>query len=64
MDYILPGSSHYGIFLGKWFAISFSRESSQPRAWTQLSCTVGRFFTDWATREANSNMSSSLADVT
>ena len=35
------------------FAISFSRESSQPRNWTQVSCSAGRFFTDWAMREAN-----------
>ena len=29
---------------------SFSRGSSQPRDWTQVSCIVGRFFTVWATR--------------
>ena len=33
-------------------AISFSRGSSQPRDQTQVSCTAGRSFTDWATREA------------
>ena len=27
-------------------------ESSQPRDWTWVFCTAGRFFTDWATREA------------
>ena len=26
--------------------------SSQPRDWTQVSCTAGRFFTSWTTREA------------
>ena len=26
-------------------------ESSQPRDWTQVSCTAGRFFTSWATRD-------------
>ena len=26
--------------------------SSQPRNWTGVSCTAGRFFTSWATREA------------
>ena len=34
MDYSLPGSSVYGIFQARvldWVAISFSRESSQPR---------------------------------
>ena len=30
-------------------AISFSRGSSWPRDWTQVSCIVGRFFTIWAT---------------
>ena len=33
-------------------AISFSRGSSQPRDQIQVSCTAGRFFTNWATREA------------
>ena len=35
-----------------WVAIAFSRGSSQPRGWTRFSCTVSRFFTVWATREA------------
>ena len=30
----------------------FSRGSSQPRDWTQISHIAGRFFTSWATREA------------
>ena len=30
-------------------AIPFSRGSSQPRDWTQVSCIAGRFFTIWAT---------------
>ena len=30
---------------------SLSRGSSQPRNWTQVSCTAGRFFTTWATRK-------------
>ena len=29
-----------------------TRGSSQPRDQTQVSCTAGRFFTSWATREA------------
>ena len=33
----------------------FSRESSQPRDWTQVSCIAGGFFTSWATREAQSH---------
>ena len=34
-------------------AISFFRASSQPRDWTEVSCIAGRFFTNWATREAH-----------
>ena len=34
----------------EWVAISSSRESSQPRDRTQVSCIAGRFL--WATREA------------
>ena len=36
----------------EWVAFPFSRGSSQPRDWTQVSCIVGRFFTSWTTREA------------
>ena len=35
----------------EWVAIPFSRESSQPRDWTQVSRIAGGFFTIWATRE-------------
>ena len=35
-----------------WVAFPLSRGSSQPRDWTQVSCIAGRFFTSWATREA------------
>ena len=54
MDCRLPGSSVHGIFQARileWVAISFSRRSSWPRDWTQVSCIVGRCFTIWATRE-------------
>ena len=50
----VPGSSVHGIFQAtvlERIAISFSRESSQPRAQTQVSCIVDRRFTVWATRE-------------
>ena len=36
----------------EWVAIPFSRGSSQPRDRTQFSHIAGRFFTSWATREA------------
>ena len=56
MDCSLPGSSVDGIFRARileWVAISFSRRSSWPRDWTQVSCIVGRCFTIWATREVD-----------
>ena len=36
----------------EWVAMPFSRVSSQPRDWTQVSLIAGGFFTIWATREA------------
>ena len=57
MDCSPPGSSVHEIFQARileWVTISFSRGSSQPRDRTQVSCTAGRFFTNWATREAHS----------
>ena len=33
-------------------AFPFSRGSSQPRDWTHISRIAGKFFTSWATREA------------
>ena len=51
-----PGcSSVLGILQARileWIAIPFSRGSSQPRDQTQASLIAGRFFTIWATREA------------
>ena len=35
----------------EWVAISFSRGSSQPKDWAQVSCIAGRFFTNWINRE-------------
>ena len=37
----------------EWVAFPFSRGSSQPRDWTQVSHIAGRFFTSWAPREAH-----------
>ena len=36
----------------EWVAMPLSRGSTQPRDQTQVSCIAGRFFTIWATREA------------
>ena len=44
----LPGSSVHGILLAimlEWVAMPSSRESSQPRYRTQVSCIAGKFFT-------------------
>ena len=48
-----PGSSIHEILQARileWVAISFSRGSSGPRDWTQVSRIVGRRFNLWATR--------------
>ena len=50
-----PGFSVHGILQARileWVAIPFSRGSSQPRDWTLVSYIASRFFTIWATREA------------
>ena len=55
MDCSPPGSSVHGILQARileWVAIPFSRGSSWPRDQIQASCTAGRFFTIWASREA------------
>ena len=47
MDYSPPGSSIHGILQARileWVAISFSRGSSWPRDWAQVSCIAGRRF--------------------
>ena len=56
MDCSLLGSSVHGVFQARvleWGAISFSRRSSRPRDWTQVSHIVGRCFVVWATREVS-----------
>ena len=55
MDYTVHGNLQARIL--EWVAIPFSRESSQPRDWTQVSWIAGGFFTIWATREAPSRLS-------
>ena len=55
VDCSLPGFSVHGIFQARvleWVAVSFSRGSSQPRNWTQVSHIAGRRCTIWATKEA------------
>ena len=63
VDCNLPGSSIHGILQARtleWIAISFSRGSSWPRDWTQVSRLAGRRFNLWATRKAQSTNSHSL----
>ena len=57
MDCSLPGSSLHGILQARvliWVSISFSRESSQPKDQTWVSCIPGKCFNLWATRVAYS----------
>ena len=37
----------------EWVSYPFSSRSSWPRNWTTVSCIAGRFFTNWAIREAH-----------
>ena len=49
MDCSLPSSSVHGILQARileWVAVPFSRGSSQPRDWTQVSCIAGGL--EWA----------------
>ena len=66
-----PGLSHRGQILHQlshkgspsileWVVYPFSRGSSWPRNQTGVSCIVGRFFTNWATREALSTLQFTL----
>ena len=47
MDY-----TFHGILWARILELPFSRGSSQPRDWTQISRIAGRLFPVWATREA------------
>ena len=50
IDYIVHGILQARIL--EWVAFPFSRGSSQPRDWTQVSCIAGGFFTNWVIRES------------
>ena len=55
MNCSLQGSSAHGdcpARILEWVAFPSSRGSAQPRDQTQVSHIAGRFFTNWATREA------------
>ena len=56
IDCSLPASSVLRILqarIQEWIVIPFSKGSSWPRNWTQISCTEGRFFTIWAASKAH-----------
>ena len=56
MDHRPPGSSVHGILqarIQEWVAIPFCRGSSPSRDRTWIVSIAGRFFTNWATREAH-----------
>ena len=58
MDCSPPGSSVHGISQARileWVAMPSSRGSSQLSDRTEVSCIAGKFFTNWATREAQIN---------
>ena len=42
----------------EWVSYPFSSRSSRPRNRTRISCIAGRFFTNWAIREALKNQES------
>ena len=50
MDYTVHGILQARIL--EWVAFPFSRGSSQPKDQTPVSHIAGRFFTSWATGEA------------
>ena len=53
--WILYQLSHQGTSrILEWVACPFASRSSPPRNQTGVTCIAGRFFTSWATREADS----------
>ena len=61
MDYRAHGILQARIL--KWVAFPFSRGSSQPRDWTQVSLIAGGFLTSWAIREAQVSSLSLLQQI-
>ena len=53
VDYTVHGILQARIL--EWVAFPFSRGSSQPRDWTQVSSIEDGFYTNWAIREAPHN---------
>ena len=58
--FVTPWTVVHGILqprILEWVAFPFSRGFSHPRDRTQVSRIAGRFFTSWATREAQESLS-------
>ena len=54
-----PGSCVHGILQARileWVATFSSRGSSWPKDWTWVSCTAGRVFNNWATRNVTQSL--------
>ena len=63
--FVTPWTVVHGILqviILEWVAFPFSRESPQPRDWTQVPHITGGFFTSWAIREARISPYSMLTD--
>ena len=58
MDYTVQGILQARIL--ECIGFPFSRRSSQPRDQAQVSHIAGRFFTSWATREAQGGLTLKL----
>ena len=59
MDYSPQAPLSMGVLQARileWVAMPSSRESSQPRDWTQVSHTAAGFFTIWAIRETSCHL--------
>ena len=61
MDYAVHGILQARIL--EWIAVPFSRGSSQPGDWTQVSHIADGFFTSWATNEAQESPGKPIKDV-
>ena len=59
MDYTVHGILQARIL--EWVAFPFSKGSSQPRDWSQVSHIAGGFFTSWATRKPRNTGVGSLS---
>ena len=56
----LPSQWNSPVRILEWVMVPFSKGSSQPKDWTQVSHIAGGFFTSWATREAQIPWKSNL----